>query len=95
VEAPTRMTALLRDWWLYDIGLTTYISNNKSLFKDLTFSNLLKLVKTGAGLVYPVAEGNIPLKFFYLKAGIRNIMLNNVLYILEFPINIISGQKYY
>jgi hypothetical protein len=35
------------------------------------------------------------LKFFHPKARIRNITLNNVLYIPEFPINIISGQKHY
>jgi hypothetical protein len=103
IEAPTlktptresQVSALPRDWWLYDTGSTAHISNNKALFNELTYSNTLKPIKTGAGPVFPIAKGNITLQFWHPEAKIRNITLNNVLLIPEFPINIISGQKHY
>jgi hypothetical protein len=90
-----KLTTLPRDWWLYDTGSSRHISNNKYLFDDLELTQGLRPILTGGGAVYPMGEGNITLPFFVQGHGIRKITLNNVLYVPDFPINIMSGQLHY
>jgi len=89
----SKLTILPRDWWLYDTRSSRHISNNKALFKDLIYLNDLPTIVTGAGPVQAEGIGSIQLPFYYHK--VRYVTLNNVLYIPEFPINIVSGQQHY
>jgi len=76
--------------WLYDTGSTEHISNNKDNFISLEYKDNLQLIRTGKGIIQPTGIGKVQLSI------IDNIInLIDVLYIPEFPTNIISGIKHY
>ena len=79
-----------KDSWLYDTGSTKHISNNKDNFISLQYSDNLQLIRTGKRTIQPTGIGKI-----ILPMEKKTIHLLDVLYIPEFPTNIISGIKYY
>lgn len=93
-QFPKKLTTVPQDWWLYDTGSSRHISNKKSNFHDLIEKPDLPPIITGGGKVFPKGIGKITLPFA-IHGDIRYITLNNVLWIPEFPLNIMSGQLHY
>ena len=84
----------IKDWWLYDTGSSVHISNNKSSFTNLRYDNEIEPILTGKGYIKPSGIGTVKLPIIE-NSDLTTIKLNNALYIPDFPINLVSGQKHY
>ncbi|KAK2074400.1 hypothetical protein P8C59_008608 [Phyllachora maydis] len=84
--------------WLYDTGSTDHISNSKERFTTFT-PNIGQLypINTGNGPVSPAGIGSIILEVLSRKAPptYTKLVLDNVLYLPNIDINIISRVRYY
>ncbi|KAK2069057.1 hypothetical protein P8C59_003664 [Phyllachora maydis] len=84
--------------WLYDTGSTDYISNSKERFTTSTpNTGQLRPINTGNGPVSPAGIGFIILEVLSRKAPptYTKLVLDNVLYIPNIDINIISRVRHY
>ncbi|KAK2068441.1 hypothetical protein P8C59_003077 [Phyllachora maydis] len=84
--------------WLYDIGSTDYISNSKERFTTFTPNiGQLRPINTGNSPVSPAGIGSITLEVLSRKAPptYTKLVLDNVLYLPNININIISGVRHY
>ncbi|KAK2071817.1 hypothetical protein P8C59_006212 [Phyllachora maydis] len=84
--------------WLYDTGSTDYISNSKEQFTTFTpNTGQLRPINTGNSLVSPAGIGSITLEVLSRKAPptYTKLVLDNVLYLLNIDINIVSRVRHY
>ncbi|KAK2066761.1 hypothetical protein P8C59_000550 [Phyllachora maydis] len=82
--------------WLYDTGSTDHISNSKERFTTFTPNiGQLRPINTGNGPVSPAGIGSITLEVLSRKAPptYTKLVLDNVLYLPNIDINIISGTR--
>ncbi|KAK2074004.1 hypothetical protein P8C59_008241 [Phyllachora maydis] len=82
--------------WLYDTGSTDYISNSKERFTTFTpNTGQLRPINTGNGPVSPAGIGSITLEVLSRKAPptYTKLVLDNVLYLPNIDINIVSGRN--
>ncbi|KAK2070496.1 hypothetical protein P8C59_004983 [Phyllachora maydis] len=84
--------------WLYDMGSTDYISNSKERFTTF-MPNIgqLRPINTGNNPVSPAGIGSIILEVLSRKAPptYTKLVLDNVLYLPNIDINIISRVRHY
>ena len=85
---------ITKDWWLYDSGSPVHIANNTTRFITLAYNENLQPILTGHGYIKPTGIGTIKLPIRN-NTTIQPITLNNALYIPEFPLNLVSGQKHH
>ncbi|KAK2066758.1 hypothetical protein P8C59_000547 [Phyllachora maydis] len=84
--------------WLYDTGSTDHISNSKERFTTFTpNTGQLRPINTGNGPVSPAGIGSITLEVLSRKAPptYTKLVLDNVLYLPNIDINIVSGVRHY
>ncbi|KAK2073379.1 hypothetical protein P8C59_007667 [Phyllachora maydis] len=84
--------------WLYDTGSTDHISNSKERFTTFTpNTGQLRPINTGNSPVSPAGIGSITLKVLSRKAPptYTKLVLDNVLYLPNIDINIVSRVRYY
>ncbi|KAK2074266.1 hypothetical protein P8C59_008487 [Phyllachora maydis] len=84
--------------WLYDTGSTDHISNSKERFTTFTpNTGQLCPINTGNGPVSPASIGSIILEVLSRKAPptYTKLVLDNVLYLPNIDINIVSGVRHY
>ncbi|KAK2069687.1 hypothetical protein P8C59_004241 [Phyllachora maydis] len=84
--------------WLYNTGSTDHISNSKERFTTLTpNTGQLRPINTGNGPVSPAGIGSITLEVLSRKAPptYTKLVLDNVLYLPNIDINIVSGVRHY
>ncbi|KAK2072041.1 hypothetical protein P8C59_006418 [Phyllachora maydis] len=84
--------------WLYDLGSTDHISNSKERFTTFTPNiGQLRPINTGNGPVSLAGIGSITLEVLSRKAPptYTKLVLDNVLYLPNIDINIISRVRYY
>ncbi|KAK2069997.1 hypothetical protein P8C59_004535 [Phyllachora maydis] len=84
--------------WLYNTGSTDHISNSKERFTTLTpNTGQLRPINTGNSPVSPASIGSITLEVLSRKAPptYTKLVLNNVLYLPNIDINIISRVRHY
>ncbi|KAK2074608.1 hypothetical protein P8C59_008802 [Phyllachora maydis] len=84
--------------WLYNIGSTDHISNSKERFTTFTpNTGQLRPINTGNGPVSPASIGSITLEVLSRKAPptYTKLVLDNVLYLPNIDINIVSGVRHY
>ncbi|KAK2071796.1 hypothetical protein P8C59_006191 [Phyllachora maydis] len=84
--------------WLYNTGSTDHISNSKERFTTFTpNTGQLRPINTGNGPVSPAGIGSITLEVLSRKAPptYTKLVLDNVLYLPNIDINIVSGVRYY
>ncbi|KAK2075474.1 hypothetical protein P8C59_009600 [Phyllachora maydis] len=82
--------------WLYNTGSTDHISNSKERFTTFTpNTGQLRPINTGNGPVSPAGIGSIILEVLSRKAPptYTKLVLDNVLYLPNIDINIISGRN--
>ncbi|KAK2073296.1 hypothetical protein P8C59_007585 [Phyllachora maydis] len=80
--------------WLYDTGSTDHISNSKERFTTFTpNTGQLRPINTGNSPVSPAGIGSIILEVLSRKAPptYTKLVLDNVLYLPNIDINIVSG----
>ncbi|KAK2070681.1 hypothetical protein P8C59_005158 [Phyllachora maydis] len=80
--------------WLYNIGSTDHISNSKERFTTFTpNTGQLRPINTGNSPISPASIGSITLEVLSRKAPptYTKLVLDNVLYLPNIDINIISG----
>ncbi|KAK2068886.1 hypothetical protein P8C59_003502 [Phyllachora maydis] len=83
---------------LYDIGSMDYISNSKERFTTFTPNiGQLRPINTGNGPISPAGIGSITLEVLSRKAPptYTKLVLDNVLYLPNININIISRVRHY
>jgi hypothetical protein len=97
-ESPTnffpKKQCFLKDWWLYDTGSSTHITNNKYNFLNLEVKEDLQPILTGKGPIQPLGIGTALIKVQNNNEFI-NLTLFDTLWIPDFLVNLISGQKHY
>ncbi|KAK2068180.1 hypothetical protein P8C59_002837 [Phyllachora maydis] len=84
--------------WLYDTGSTDHISNSKERFTTFTSNTgQLRPVNTGNSPISPASIGSITLEVLSRKAPptYTKLVLDNVLYLPNIDINIVSGVRHY
>ncbi|KAK2068047.1 hypothetical protein P8C59_002719 [Phyllachora maydis] len=84
--------------WLYDTGSTDHISNSKERFTTFTpNTGQLRPINTGNGPISPAGIGSITLEVLSRKAPptYTKLVLDNVLYLPNIDINIVSGVRHY
>ncbi|KAK2074250.1 hypothetical protein P8C59_008471 [Phyllachora maydis] len=84
--------------WLYNTGSTDHISNSKERFTTFTpNTGQLRPINTGNGPVSPAGIGSIILEVLSRKAPptYTKLVLDNVLYLPNIDINIVSGVRHY
>ncbi|KAK2069047.1 hypothetical protein P8C59_003654 [Phyllachora maydis] len=84
--------------WLYNTGSTDHISNSKERFTTFTpNTGQLRPINTGNSPISPAGIGSITLKVLSRKAPptYTKLVLDNVLYLPNININIISGVRHY
>ncbi|KAK2074402.1 hypothetical protein P8C59_008610 [Phyllachora maydis] len=84
--------------WLYDTGSTDHISNSKERFTTFTpNTGQLRPINTGNGPISPASIGSITLEVLSRKAPptYTKLVLDNVLYLPNIDINIVSGVRHY
>ncbi|KAK2067946.1 hypothetical protein P8C59_001645 [Phyllachora maydis] len=84
--------------WLYNTGSTDHISNSKERFTTFTpNTGQLRPINTGNGPVSPAGIGSIILEVLSRKAPppYTKLVLDNVLYLPNIDINIISRVRHY
>ncbi|KAK2075479.1 hypothetical protein P8C59_009605 [Phyllachora maydis] len=84
--------------WLYNTGSTDYISNSKERFTTFTpNTGQLRPINTGNGPISPAGIGSITLEVLSRKAPptYTKLVLNNVLYLPNIDINIVSRVRHY
>ncbi|KAK2067130.1 hypothetical protein P8C59_000890 [Phyllachora maydis] len=84
--------------WLYNTGSTDHISNSKERFTTFTpNTGQLRPINTGNGPVSPASIGSITLEVLSRKAPptYTKLVLDNVLYLPNININIVSGVRHY
>ncbi|KAK2070810.1 hypothetical protein P8C59_005277 [Phyllachora maydis] len=84
--------------WLYNTGSTDHISNSKERFTTFTpNTGQLRPINTGNGPVSPASIGSITLEVLSRKAPptYTKLVLDNVLYLPNIDINIVSGVRHY
>ncbi|KAK2066272.1 hypothetical protein P8C59_000103 [Phyllachora maydis] len=84
--------------WLYNTGSTDHISNSKERFTTFTpNTGQLRPINTGNGPVSPAGIGSITLEVLSRKAPptYTKLVLDNVLYLPNIDINIVSGVRHY
>ncbi|KAK2069333.1 hypothetical protein P8C59_003924 [Phyllachora maydis] len=84
--------------WLYDTGSTDHISNSKERFTTFTpNTGQLRPINTGNSPISPAGIGSITLEVLSRKAPppYTKLVLDNVLYLPNIDINIISGVRHY
>ncbi|KAK2072051.1 hypothetical protein P8C59_006428 [Phyllachora maydis] len=84
--------------WLYNTGSIDYISNSKERFTTFTpNTGQLCPINTGNGPVSPAGIGSITLEVLSRKAPptYTKLVLDNVLYLPNININIVSRVRYY
>ncbi|KAK2075401.1 hypothetical protein P8C59_009530 [Phyllachora maydis] len=84
--------------WLYNTGSTDHISNSKERFTTFTpNTGQLRPINTGNGPVSPAGIGSITLEVLSRKAPptYTKLVLDNVLYLPNININIVSGVRHY
>ncbi|KAK2068015.1 hypothetical protein P8C59_002689 [Phyllachora maydis] len=84
--------------WLYDTGSTDHISNSKERFTTFTpNTGQLRPINTGNGPVSPAGIGSITLEVLFRKAPptYTKLVLDNVLYLPNIDINIVSRVRHY
>ncbi|KAK2073974.1 hypothetical protein P8C59_008211 [Phyllachora maydis] len=84
--------------WLYDTGSTDHISNSKERFTTFTPNiGQLRPINTGNGPVSPAGISSIILEVLSRKAPptYTKLVLDNVLYLPNIDINIVSGVRHY
>ncbi|KAK2069249.1 hypothetical protein P8C59_003846 [Phyllachora maydis] len=82
--------------WLYNTGSTDHISNSKERFTTFTPNiGQLRPINTGNGPVSPAGIGSIILEVLSRKAPptYTKLVLDNVLYLPNIDINIVSGRN--
>ncbi|KAK2069722.1 hypothetical protein P8C59_004276 [Phyllachora maydis] len=84
--------------WLYDTGSTDHISNSKERFTTFTpNTGQLRPINTGNSPISPAGIGSIILEVLSRKAPptYTKLVLDNVLYLPNIDINIVSGVRHY
>ncbi|KAK2072159.1 hypothetical protein P8C59_006531 [Phyllachora maydis] len=84
--------------WLYDTGSTDHISNSKERFTTFTpNTGQLRPINTGNGPISLAGIGSITLEVLSRKAPptYTKLVLDNVLYLPNIDINIVSGVRHY
>ncbi|KAK2071005.1 hypothetical protein P8C59_005462 [Phyllachora maydis] len=84
--------------WLYNTGSTDHISNSKERFTTFTpNTGHLRPINTGNGPISPAGIGSITLEVLSRKAPptYTKLVLDNVLYLPNININIISRFRHY
>ncbi|KAK2069752.1 hypothetical protein P8C59_004306 [Phyllachora maydis] len=84
--------------WLYDTGSTDHISNSKERFTTFTpNTGQLRPINTGNGPISPAGISSITLEVLSRKAPptYTKLVLDNVLYLPNIDINIISRVRHY
>ncbi|KAK2074444.1 hypothetical protein P8C59_008651 [Phyllachora maydis] len=84
--------------WLYNTGSTDHISNSKERFTTFTpNTGQLRPINTGNGPVSPASIGSITLEVLSREAPptYTKLVLDNVLYLPNININIVSGVRHY
>ncbi|KAK2067356.1 hypothetical protein P8C59_001105 [Phyllachora maydis] len=84
--------------WLYDTGSTDHISNSKERFTTFTpNTGQLRPINTGNSPISPAGIGSITLEVLSRKAPptYTKLVLDNVLYLPNININIVSGVRHY
>ncbi|KAK2066390.1 hypothetical protein P8C59_000219 [Phyllachora maydis] len=84
--------------WLYNTGSTDHISNSKERFTTFTPNiGQLRPINTGNGPVSLAGIGSITLEVLSRKAPptYTKLVLDNVLYLPNININIVSGVRHY
>ncbi|KAK2068166.1 hypothetical protein P8C59_002823 [Phyllachora maydis] len=84
--------------WLYNTGSTDHISNSKERFTTfMPYTGQLRPINTGNGPVSPAGIGSITLEVLSRKAPptYTKLVLDNVLYLPNININIVSGVRHY
>ena len=79
--------------WCPDTGATHHITNNRSSFYSYQESDNLLPVVTGGGGVKPEGFGDVVIRAKVGDGEHRAVTLHSVLYIPQFPINLLSGVK--
>ncbi|KAK2068689.1 hypothetical protein P8C59_003317 [Phyllachora maydis] len=82
--------------WLYNTGSTDHISNSKERFTTFTpNTGQLRPINTGNSPVSPASIGSITLEVLSRKAPptYTKLVLDNVLYLPNIDINIVSGTR--
>lgn len=79
--------------WVVDTGATDHACNNPELFESLQLDNNgLQPVLTAAGNVMPKGIGTVKINV-HLPNGQRELVLQKVLYMPDFPVNLFSALK--
>ncbi|KAK2073304.1 hypothetical protein P8C59_007593 [Phyllachora maydis] len=84
--------------WLYNTGSTDHISNSKERFTTFTpNTGQLRPINTGNSPVSPAGIGSFTLEVLSRKAPptYTKLVLDNVLYLPNIDINIVSGVRHY
>ncbi|KAK2073963.1 hypothetical protein P8C59_008200 [Phyllachora maydis] len=84
--------------WLYNTGSTDHISNSKERFTTFTpNTGQLRPINTGNSPISPAGIGSITLEVLSRKAPptYTKLVLDNVLYLPNIDINIVSGVRHY
>ncbi|KAK2074257.1 hypothetical protein P8C59_008478 [Phyllachora maydis] len=84
--------------WLYNTGSTDHISNSKERFTTFTpNTGQLRPINTGNSPISPASIGSITLEVLSRKAPptYTKLVLDNVLYLPNIDINIVSGVRHY
>ncbi|KAK2073977.1 hypothetical protein P8C59_008214 [Phyllachora maydis] len=88
----------LHNSWLYNTGSTDHISNSKERFTTFTpNTGQLRPINTGNSPISPASIGSITLEVLSRKAPptYTKLVLDNVLYLPNININIVSGVRHY
>ncbi|KAK2066208.1 hypothetical protein P8C59_000043 [Phyllachora maydis] len=97
-DSSSNSNPALYNSWLYDIGSTDHISNSKEQFTTFTPNKgQLRPINTGNSPVRPAGIGSIILEVLSRKAPpiYTKLVLNNVLYLPNININIVSRVRHY
>ena len=81
--------------WHADTGATHHFTNDRKNFTEYRQVTGLPPVSTGNGYVHPQGTGTIIMKVPLSNGKVTTLMLLDVLYMPEFPVNLFSGVKLY
>lgn len=87
----TSSTRHTQDFWVHDDGASVHITNDINSFFRYRIIPNMSTVSTGGGPVRPTGIGYIKLRLLRSDDSVNEVLLENVLYMPTFPVNLYSG----
>jgi hypothetical protein len=82
-----------RNRWLYDTGASEHIANDLSQFNSYKERGDVKIMQTANGPVRPLGIGTVRLDCPKSNDKSTKLILYDVVYMPQSPVNLLSGQK--